>query len=277
MTDSSEEVRYAYFISDRTGITSESLGEALLNQFDNITFKCRTYPYVDSPDKAKNLIKHIEEESDGYGRPLIFSSIVDRDVRNLIHTCNGFHIDFFDTFIDRLEDELHIEAKLEVGRTHGIGDTSKYDKRIDAVNFTLNHDDGISDSGLQKADVILVGVSRSGKTPTCLYLALQYGIRAANYPLTPDDLQNHLEIPRMLKPHRKKLFGLTINSERLHNIRQERRPDSVYADLENCRKEVRLAEEMFERYDIPYLSTTHKSVEELAVSVMQACNLRRRF
>ncbi|MDO5686231.1 MAG: pyruvate, water dikinase regulatory protein [Neisseria sp.] len=270
--------RRAYFISDRTGITSESLGEALLNQFDNIDFKRRTYPFIDTPEKARTLITHIQEEveQDGIERALIFSSIVDSEVRALIRTCPAFHIDFYDTFIDALEAELHTEARRVVGMTHGLHDTERYDKRMEAVNFTLNHDDGISDKELKKADVILVGVSRSGKTPTCLYLALQYGIRAANYPLTPEDLES-TDLPRMLKPYRDKLFGLTIDCERLQQIRSERRPDSSYASASTCNREVSVAEEIFHRHRIPFLSSTHKSVEELSASILQASGLKRRF
>lgn len=271
-------IRRAYFVSDRTGITSESLGESLLNQFDNITFKRRTYPFIDTPEKARALIAHIQEEvaEDGIERPLIFSSIVDGEVRRVIHTCPALHIDFYDTFIDALEEELHTEASRLVGMTHGLHDTERYDKRMEAVNFTLSHDDGISEKDLKKADVILIGVSRSGKTPTCLYLALQYGIRAANYPLTPEDLES-TDLPRMLKPYKHKLFGLTIDRERLHHIRSERRPDSHYASSANCNREVAAAEEIFHRHKIPFLTSTHKSVEELSASILQASGLKRRF
>lgn len=269
--------RLAYFISDRTGITSEGLGEALLNQFDNISFKRKTYPFVDTTEKAESLLAQIRAEMQDYHeRPLIFSSIVDRDIRKIIHECEGYHIDFYDTFIGELENELRAEAKRKVGMTHGLYDMERYEQRIDAVNFALSHDDGISDRELQKADVILVGVSRSGKTPTCLYLAMQYGIRAANYPLTPEDLED-TEIPRMLRPYLAKLFGLTIDCERLHQIRSERRPDSHYASAENCRIETQMAEKIFTRHNIPFLSSTHKSVEELAASILQASGLKRRF
>ena len=163
-----------------------------------------------------------------------------------------------------------------IGVTHGLNDIERYDKRMAAVNFALNHDDGVSDKDFQAADVILIGVSRAGKTPTCLYLALQYGIRAANYPLTPDDLES-TQIPNMLKPYRQKLFGLTIDAERLHHIRNERRPDSKYANINTCNKEIAIAEELFQRNGIPFMSSTHKSVEELAASILQACHLKRRF
>ncbi len=270
--------RRVYFISDRTGITSEGLGESLLNQFENIEFKRRTYPFIDNLEKAKQLLNHMQEEvdADGWERPLIFSSIVDSKIRHLIHAFPAFHIDFYDTFIGSLEKELHVDAKRLIGVTHGLNDIERYDKRMAAVNFALNHDDGVSDKDFQAADVILIGVSRAGKTPTCLYLALQYGIRAANYPLTPDDLES-TQIPNMLKPYRQKLFGLTIDAERLHHIRNERRPDSKYANINTCNKEIAIAEELFQRNGIPFMSSTHKSVEELAASIQQACHLKRRF
>ncbi len=270
-------VRHAFFISDRTGITAEGMGEALLNQFDGIEFKRATYPFVDTAEKAAETVALVNQvAASAQQRPLVFSSIVDEEIRKIIRTSAGLHLSFFDAFIGQLENELSVRANHRIGRTHGIQDTERYDARMEAVNFSLSHDDGVSDKDLQKADVILVGVSRSGKTPTCLYLALQYGIRAANYPLTPDDL-NSTNLPRMLKPFKHKIFGLTIDPQRLHHIRSERRPDSRYASEENCRFEVNEAESMFRQHNIPFTSTTHKSVEELAAGIMLATKLQRRF
>ncbi|WP_274570997.1 pyruvate, water dikinase regulatory protein [Neisseria leonii] len=269
--------RPAFFISDRTGLTSESMGEALLEQFRDVQFKRATYPFVDTPEKARAMVQIIEKTAQQTAlRPLVFSSIVDEEIRSIIKSSPGLHLSFFDAFLGQLEDELGIQARHTAGGRHGIGDTERYDARMEAVNFSLNHDDGISDKDLQKADVILIGVSRSGKTPTCLYLALQYGIRAANYPLTPDDLDNP-GLPPMLRNHLNKLYGLTIQPDRLAEIRQERRPDSHYASLATCKREVAEAQAMFRRFNIPFTNTTQKSVEELAVSIMQACKLKRRF
>ncbi len=269
--------RHAFIVSDRTGITSQSMADALLNQFDNIEFKRHTHPFVDTPEKAEQTVAVINQSAvESAQRPLIFSSIVDDHIREIIHTSNGLHLDFFDAFIGILEQELDTEANHLVGTTHGMQDTARYDARMEAVNFSLNHDDGVTDKDLKQADVILVGVSRSGKTPTCLYLALQYGIRAANYPLTPDDLDS-TDLPKMLKPFKHKLFGLTINSERLHHIRTERRPNSKYASVENCRFEVNEAESMFRQHGIDFMSTTHKSVEEIAASILQTTGIERRF
>lgn len=269
--------RPVFFISDRTGITAESMGGALLNQFDSIEFKRSTYPFIDTEAKANEVVTLINQAAkQSATRPLIFSSIVNENIRTIIKTSEGLHMSFYDAFIGQLEDEFSTEANHSIGRTHGINDTERYDARMAAINFTLNHDDGITDRELQKADVILMGVSRSGKTPTCLYLALQYGIRAANYPLTPEDMESS-DLPRMLKPFKQKLYGLTIEPDRLHHIRSERRPDSRYASRDNCRREIDTAEEMFRRFNIPYTNTTHKSIEELAASIMSATKLHRRF
>lgn len=267
--------RAAFFVSDRTGISAEGMGEALLEQFDGMKFKRTTYPFLDTPDKAHALVQIINRtaEEQEY-RPIVFSSIANNEILSIIKTANALHISFFDTFLGELEREFGTNARHTV--LSRVQNVEKYDARMEAVNFALNHDDGVSDKDLKEADVILMGVSRSGKTPTCLYLALQYGIRAANYPLTPDDLDS-TDLPRMVKPYRHKLFGLTIQPERLHDIRQERRPDSTYSSLQTCRSEVADAQAMFRRHNIPHTNTTHKSVEELAVSIMQECQLKRRF
>ena len=267
--------RQVFFISDRTGITSEGLGEALLNQFDHIEFQRNTYPFIDTVEQARALVKTIEQLVDGgEPRPLIFSSIVSPKIRQEIKKSPALHIDFFDTFIHVLEEELHQSASCSVGRTHGLYDMQKYDRRMDAVNFSMNHDDGGIPQNLPQAELILLGVSRSGKTPTSLYLALHYGIKVANYPLVESDLTS-LSISRSLLTYRKKLFGLTIDAQRLHNIRTERRPNSYYASLENCVKEVQMAEKMFKSYMIPYFNSTRTSIEELAAKILLATGLKR--
>lgn len=250
--------RSAFFISDRTGITAESLGQTLLTQFDALEFKRETVPFIDTVDKAHALVERIRERAQSdHHRPLVFTSIVNPEIRRALNLDNALVIDFFETFIGELEHELGQHASLTVGKAHGMMNEERYGQRISAVNFSLNHDDGVKLKDLDEADVILVGVSRSGKTPTCLYLALQYGIKAANYPLTPDDLDSPT-LPKLLLPYRNKLFGLTIDPARLHSIRTERRPDSKYASTENCRFEVNEAESMFRHHGVPFISTTHK-------------------
>ncbi|CWP78565.1 TPA: pyruvate, water dikinase regulatory protein [Neisseria meningitidis] len=269
--------RQVFYISDRTGLTAENIGEALLNQFGNVAFKRHMHPFVDTPDKAREVVEKVNRSRQENGqRPIAFVSVVNDEIREIIKQADAFHINFFETFLGLLEKELNTEAVAATQGHHSIGNTQRYDARMEAVNFSLNHDDGVSDKNLQEADVILMGVSRSGKTPTCLYLALQYGIRAANYPLIPDDLES-TDLPRMVKPYRDKLFGLTIQPERLQAIRQERRPNSAYARIDTCRSEVADAQNMFRRHGIPFANTTDKSVEELAVHILQACKLKRRF
>ena len=267
--------RNIFYISDRTGLTAENIGEALLNQFSNIEFKRATYPFIDTAEKARSVVDIVNRAAESQGRrPIAFVSVVNNEIRAIVKTATAAHFSFFDAFLGQLEQELDKPARHTVRSR--ADDVVRYDARMEAVNFALNHDDGVSDRELQEADVILLGVSRSGKTPTCLYLALQYGIRAANYPLTPDDLDSD-DLPRMVKPYRNKLFGLTIEPSRLHNIRQERRPNSTYAHLNTCKQEIADAQAIYRRHAIPFANTTHKSVEELAVEILQACKLKRRF
>ncbi|WP_434778592.1 posphoenolpyruvate synthetase regulatory kinase/phosphorylase PpsR [Neisseria sp. Ec49-e6-T10] len=269
--------RTAFFVSDRTGVTAESFGESLLNQFTEVKFKHCTIPFVDTLERAQSVLQKAQEAAQrDNGRAFIFSSIVSPQIRAVFNSDPQIiHVDYFDAFIPIIEQELGVQANMIAGLTHGISNEESYDARMDAVNFALNNDDGISEKNFAEADVILVGVSRSGKTPTCLYLALQYGVRAANYPLTPDDLDSP-SLPNMIKLYKGKLFGLTIDPARLNHIRNERRPDSKYASLENCRFEVNEAESMFRQHGIPFMSTTHKSVEELAASILQSTKIKRR-
>jgi hypothetical protein len=268
--------RSAYFISDRTGITAEMLGHSLLTQFEMVAFNEVTLPFVDSAEKAQAAVAQINEQGvkDGV-RPLLFSTLVNSEVSKVIATANALFLDCFDIFIAPMERELGVGASHAVGRSHSASDFVNYHHRIEAVNYSLSHDDGVSTRDLTEADVILVGVSRCGKTPTCLYLAMQFGIRAANYPLIPEDFSS-MQLPGQLKSLRKRLYGLTIKPDRLQQIRNERRPGSRYATLANCEFEVREAEALMRQEGIPYLDATSKSVEELATTILQEAKLARR-
>jgi regulator of PEP synthase PpsR (kinase-PPPase family) len=267
--------RTVFFISDRTGITVEALGQSLLTQFDGFDFRRITLPFIDSVEKTENAVKQINlaAEADG-ARPVVFSSLVDTAMSGILATANALFLDFFQIFIAPLEEELKTKSSHTVGRSHSVKDNPEYQLRIEAVNFALSHDDGVSTRDLDQADIILVGVSRCGKTPTCLYLALQFGIKAANYPLIPEDLEK-LQLPAVLKKHQKKLYGLTIAPQRLQQIRNERKPDSKYAALSNCQYEVREAEALMNREDIKYLDTTVKSIEEIATTILHQAKLVR--
>jgi regulator of PEP synthase PpsR (kinase-PPPase family) len=266
--------RSAFFLSDRTGITAEMLGHSLLTQFDEMDFAETTIPFIDTPDKVEEAIKEINQARARDGvRPIVISTLVDAAMGTVLAKADALVLDCFQIFIAPLEQELGMRSSHAVGRSHSAG-TSSYFLRIEAVNFALSYDDGQATRELSNADVVLIGVSRCGKTPTCLYLALQYGIRAANYPLIPEDFGN-MTLPGQLKPFRDKLFGLTILPDRLHQIRSERRPASTYASLSNCVSEVRESEALMRNESIPYLDATHRSIEELASTILHHANLAR--
>lgn len=268
--------RTAFFISDRTGITVEMLGNSLLTQFDDIEFCRITLPFIDTPQKAQAALAQIAAAHAESGkRPLVFTSLMTEDMRAQIGRAEGLVLDLFERFIVPLEAELGAKSAHAVGRSHSAGNFKDYNHRIEAVNYTLAHDDGTTNRNLAVADIILVGVSRSGKTPTCLYLALQFGIKAANYPLIPEDLEK-MKLPPALLPLKHKVWGLSISPERLQQIRQERKPDSQYAALANCVYEVNAAESLMKQSNIPFLNSTTKSIEELATTILHEAHLVRR-
>ena len=268
--------RTVFFISDRTGITAEMLGNSMLVQFEQFKFDHITIPFVDSSEKVENVIRQINTVAEREGqRPIVFTSIVDEEAAEHVRSeANALTLDVFQVFISPLEAELKMKSSHAAGRSHGIANTNEYFARMEAINFTQAHDDGATTRDLAKAQVILVGVSRCGKTPTSLYLALQFGVRTANFPLTPDDFVDR-KLPGSIRQHKDKLFGLTIQPERLREIREERRPGSKYAALENCRFEVREAEHLMEGERIPMIDTTTKSIEEIATTIVHRAGLRR--
>ncbi|MFB9244470.1 kinase/pyrophosphorylase [Massilia antarctica] len=267
--------RTVFFVSDGTGITAETFGHAVLTQFE-MRFRQVRLPFIDTLDKAYDAARKINEAltTDGQ-RPIVFSTLVKPDLSNVIRQSRGMHMDLIQTFVAPLEQELGVKSTHTIGRSHNIVDSQEYKNRIEAINFSLAHDDGQSHKNLASADVILVGVSRSGKTPTSLYLAMQYGIKAANYPLIPDDFERG-RLPSNLPPFRDKIFGLSITPERLSEIRHERRAGSKYASIENCRYEVNEAELMMKREGIRWLSSTTKSIEEIATTILQEIKPDRR-
>ncbi|WP_018716989.1 posphoenolpyruvate synthetase regulatory kinase/phosphorylase PpsR [Arhodomonas aquaeolei] len=268
--------RAVFFISDRTGITAETLGHSLLTQF-NDEFDHITLPFTDSPERADQAVRRVEEANRVNGlRSIVFSTVIAPEIREHLQHVDALVFDFFDTFIAPMEQELGERSSHTIGRSHGMIDNQRYDVRIDAMNYALSHDDGAVVRHYDQADVILVGVSRSGKTPTCIYLALQYGIYAANYPLTEEDLLGG-RLPSIIRPHRRKLYALTIRPDRLSRIRSERRPDSRYASLRQCQYEVARAEGLFEREKLPMADTTAMSIEEIATTIIHNRQLRRRL
>jgi [pyruvate, water dikinase]-phosphate phosphotransferase / [pyruvate, water dikinase] kinase len=267
------ERRTVFFVSDGTGITAQMLGHSLLTQFEGVEFHQVTLPFVDSAERAEECLARIAAER-GNGQPIVFSTLVNQEVREVVRRADALFVDFFETFIGPLETGLGVKSSHTIGRSHSAMDKKEYQQRIEAINFSMAHDDGASHRELSQADVILIGVSRSGKTPTSLYMALQFGVKAANYPLIPEDLER-MKLPEALRQEKTKLYGLTIAPERLHEIRQERRPDSRYAELENCRFEVSEAETLMRREGVRCINSTSKSIEEIATTILRELRIQR--
>ena len=266
--------RSAFFVSDSTGITAETLGKSLLAQFENLQFDKTVLPFVDTPEKAQLAVGRINDAAERDGAPpIIFDTVVNEQIRNIIAGSNGVLMDIFSTFLKPLEQALSAKSALTVGRGHNRDTEMYYQQRIAAVNYAMDNDDGARINHYDQAQLILIGVSRCGKTPSCLYMAMQHGIFAANYPLTDEDLEfGH--IPKPLQAHRAKLYGLTIDPQRLAAIRHERRPDSRYANIAKCEDEVRMARSLFERNGIRYIDSTHVSIEEIATKILAEKGLR---
>ena len=263
------ETRIVFIVSDGTGITAENFSQSILAQFE-ATFKHIRVPFVDSVDKAHDAVSSINQAAAKYGvQPIVFTTLVNSELNAIVAKANGLILDMFQTFVAPLEEALGMKSTHTMNRLHHNADTEAYKNRIEAINYSLAHDDGQSNQNLAEADVILIGISRVGKTPTSLYLAMQYGLKAANYPLIPEDFERG-QLPKDLVPYRNKIFGLMIDAERLSEIRNERRPGSNYAKLENCRYEINEATAMMKKQSIPWVLTTSKSIEEIATTVLQA-------
>lgn len=269
--------RTVFFISDRTGITAETLGRSLLSQFEHIQFQPKIQPFIDTVEKANMVVEQINEIfQKSQHKAIVFATLVNPEIRKIIAQSHCILMDFFSTFINTLENELHSHSSYQIGRSHAITDNQNYNHRIDAIHYTMQCDDGVNTQQYNESDLILVGVSRCGKTPTSLYLALQFGVFVANYPFTEEILQ-HEKLPALLQPHRNKLFGLTIDAESLQQIRQERRPGSQYASLKQCQWELQEVEHLFDRLKIDYMNTTNRSIEEIATKILQKKKIKRRL
>lgn len=264
--------RQVFFISDQTGITAETLGHGLLSQFPELSQTRQTFRYVNNAEKTKNALASILKVSSGKEKPILISTVISDELREILNHPDIFLMDLFAAFIKPLEHELGVASSHKVGHSHGHVDDVNYTQRIDAINYTMAHDDGLNTRNYERAPLILIGVSRSGKTPSSLYLAMQFGLSVANYPLTEEDFNND-NLPKVLQPFKKKLFGLTISAQRLSQIRGERLPDSHYASLRQCQSELASAEMMFRKYSIPVIDVTQMSVEEISTTLIDARNL----
>jgi regulator of PEP synthase PpsR (kinase-PPPase family) len=269
--------RTVFIVSDSTGITAETFGHSVLSQFDQFNFEAVRMPFIDTIEKAQDVAERINRCAEEKNvKPLVFSTLVDPKMAKIVGAANCTFLDLFGSFLRHIERALGVKSSRSVGRSHSNGLSKQYNNRIEAINFTLAHDDGQYVQGLEQADVILVGVSRCGKTPTSLYLAMQYAVKAANYPLIPEDFERDT-LPATLAPYRNKLFGLSIQPERLAEVRNERRPNSKYASLQQCIDEVADAERMMRMEAIPWLSTTSRSIEEISSKILEEIGLNRRL
>jgi len=261
--------RTVYFVSESTGITATSLGTSLLSQFPNVEFTHHQKPFINTAEKAKELASVFSKDTRESGsKPLVFATMTDENINDIFERSSCHYYELFTRYINDIGNDIGIAATSVSGASHGLINPKSYDNRMDTVNYALLHDDAISMKNLNEADVILLGVSRSGKTPTCLYLALQFGIRAANYPLTEDDFLKD-DIPQALKDNQDKLVALTIHPKRLAEIREKRRAGSQYASLANCRTEINHALEFFNRYNLKVFDASSSSIEELSTRIIQ--------
>ena len=273
----SQALRSAFFISDGTAITAETLGRSILSQFASMPFETRVLPYVDSIERAEEAVEQINlaYQQDGM-LPLVFDTIVNPEIREKINSAQACNLDMYEGLIGRIADEIGVEPDGHSGHAHDRVDSETYKSRIDAVHFALDNDDGARTRHYDMADIILIGVSRSGKTPTSLYLAMQFGIRAANYPLTEDDLYDN-QLPKSLRDHKDKLFGLMIDTDRLVRIRNERRANSRYSSYQQVQQEQRAIQGIYITHGIPSIDVSEMSVEEIATRILQMTGLKRRI
>ena len=277
MSETKQIQRSVFFISDGTAITAETLGHSLLAQFPHVDFDIHIIPYITTEEAATNVVAEINLRAQQDGeKPLVFDTLVDQYVRDIINTANAINLDVFEGLISKLSEELGTSPTTLVGQTHAVTDSASYKARIDAVHFALDNDDGARTRHYDKADLILIGVSRAGKTPTSIYLSLQFGIRVANYPLTEEDLDDN-RLPAVLREHKHKLFGLMIDAERLVAIRTERKANSRYASFSQCQMELRAVEGIYISEGIKYLDVSEMSIEEISTRVLQMTGLKRRI
>jgi [pyruvate, water dikinase]-phosphate phosphotransferase / [pyruvate, water dikinase] kinase len=261
-----------FFLSNSTGITAETLGNTLLTQFPGHRFERRTIPFITTAEEARRIVHTIDGLAATGPRPIVFSTAVNRDIRAILSQSKGHFVDLYDAHIAQLESALQATASGEAGKAHGVGDAIRYQSRMTAVEYAMEHDDGQSIRALSRAALILIAPSRCGKTPTAMYLALQHGILAANFPLIEEDFSRQ-SLPDPLLPHIHKCFGLTSLPVRLNQIRQERRPGTTYASLAQCSYELRNAEEMYRSNGVPYMNSASMSVEEISATILQRMQL----
>ena len=262
-----------FFLSDSTGISAETMGNALLIQFPEMHFERRLIPFIVTAAEARRVVAVLDAAADGPVTPIAFTTAATDEIRHILHTTRCPMIDFFELHMSRVEEVFGVTAKRHVAKLHGVGDIQRYNSRMAAIEYSIEHDDGQSIRALDRADVVLVAPSRCGKTPTTMYLALQHGLFVANYPLVEEDL-DAAELPRPVRALRERCIGILADAKRLSEVRQARRPNSRYASIEQCRYELRQAEAMYHTNRIPVINSTTRSVEEMSTLIIQILETR---
>ncbi|MBL8482201.1 MAG: kinase/pyrophosphorylase [Rhodocyclaceae bacterium] len=267
-------VRSVFYVSDGTGLTAEVLGHALLAQFPGLNARELRLGGIDSFERLYAAVDQVKSagEADGVP-PLVFATLVHEEWAQALEALDCEFFDLFDMFLGRMEGALGQTSHRLMRDPEDVVAVCDLRARMEAINFALAHDDGVTDARLGEAEVILIGVSRSGKTPTCLYLAMQHAVKAANYPLIPEDFDRG-RLPPALSAVRDKLFGITVAPQRLAQVRSQRRPGSQYAALENCRQELEAARAMMQAENIPWVDSTALSVEELSAAILKARGIK---
>ncbi len=258
-----------YLISDSTGETLDRIFLAIKAQFKNINYKIHTCSFTRTENQIFKILSEAEKDSNS----IILYSIVDSNLaKYLANTCEDKKIPCFGVLGDLIlsfSKLLNQKASHQPSGQHALND--EYYKRISAIQFTMNHDDGNLLKELNKSDIILLGVSRTSKTPTSIYLANK-GFKTSNIPLI-----NENSVPKSLKDNPKMacVIGLNTEAERLADIRKNRMSslketdNKSYTDLENIKKEVDQAKLTFKKYNWPTIDVTRKSVEETAASIIK--------
>lgn len=268
MTSPAPEPTPVFFLAGGTGISAETLGNLILGQFPAVGFTKRKIPFIKTAEEARKVVAHVDAAKTDSVTPLVFSTVADESIREELVKTECAFIDLFGAHLDMVERVLHVNAAHHAGTVHGIDDQRAYEARMKAIDYSMEHDDGQSLRALDQADIILIAPSRCGKTPTSMYLAIQHGLKVANYPLVEEDFANN-DLPAPIRAYGDRIFGLYSTAARLSQVRGERRPGSQYASMAQCSYELRRAEAIYSAHRIPSISSAHKSVEEIAAVILQ--------
>ncbi|WP_028582415.1 pyruvate, water dikinase regulatory protein [Desulfogranum japonicum] len=260
------QMKNVYYISGSTAILAEDMGRALLAQFSGFRFKEEKIPFIHTVAEAEEALNRILDQCKEE-KPLLFCTIMDQHTRDVFNHPDVLFFDIFLETLEKVETSLGVCALREPGYSRHFT-MSKMTKRVDAIHYSLEHDDGTKPKDYDIADLILVGVSRTGKTPVSIYLATHMELKAANFPLTADHLGKH-ELPKEIVKNKSRAIGLTASPRYLHEIREKRYHGSTYASLDTCTRELQQARQLYRRYDLKTLNVEGRSIEELAVQAVQ--------